>query len=246
MLAMAVPLAVAGIMYAKRRRARFLYGVAASVVLAAGLGTDEKTALVAPAIAILALVCFRPRLVGRLVPLFVVMILAAHVLAPGAIGSVAEQFGGARLHAVGTTQHRQDGYDAIRPMVWSYPALGMGYGSYNGVLNRILDNQMLDNLIETGVLGAIAYIMMPVVVLATSAPLIRDRRTESSRDALGAGVGAIVFLTVSCLFDAMSFPHVPYIFLTLAGFVAVLWQQKQDEATSPPGRTALHDYAVSA
>ena len=114
MLAMAVPLAVTRIMYAKRRRARFLYGVAASVVLAAGLGTDEKTALVAPAIAILALVCFRPRLVGRLVPLFVVMILAAHVLAPGAIGSVAEQFGGARLHAVGTTQHRQrDGSDAI-------------------------------------------------------------------------------------------------------------------------------------
>ena len=54
----------------------------------------------------------------------------------------------------------------------------MGCSSYNGVLNRILDNQMLDNLIETGVLGAIAYIMMPVVVLATSAPLIRDRRTE--------------------------------------------------------------------
>jgi hypothetical protein len=84
------------------------------------------------------------------------------------------------------------------------------------------------------------------VVLATAVPLIRARRRESSRDALGAGVGAIVYATVSCLFDAMSFPHVPYIFLTLAGLVAVLWQQKQVEATSPHDRTALHDYAVSA
>ena len=34
--------------------------------------------------------------------------------------------------------------------MWGNPVLGMGYGSYNGVLNRILDNQMLDNLINTG------------------------------------------------------------------------------------------------
>ena len=248
MLAMAVPLALVGIMHAKRRRSRFLYGVAASVVLAAGLSTDEKTSIVAPLIAIIALICFRPRLLRRLLPLFLVMILAAHVLAPGAIGSVTEQFAGGRLNAVGTTQHRQDGYDAIRPLVWSHPALGAGFGSYNGVLNRILDNQMLDNLIETGVIGEVAYILMPVVVLATAIPLIRARRNASSRDALGAAVGAVVFLTVSCLFDDMSFPHVPYIFLTAAGFVAVLWQQSKTDAEAQPAphRSALARDGVPA
>jgi O-antigen ligase len=229
MLAMAVPLALVGTMQATRRGARFLYGAAAAVVLAAGLGTDEKTSLVAPAVAVLALICFRPRQIKRLIPLFLVMIVAAHVLAPGAIGSVAQQFGSGRLTAVGTTQHRQDGYDAIRPLVWSHPALGMGYGSYNGVLNRILDNQMLDNLIETGILGALAYVMMPVVVIVTAVPLIRNRRRDGSRDALGASVAAIVFLTVSVLFDAMSFPHVPYIFLTSAGLIAVLWQFNREQ-----------------
>jgi O-antigen ligase len=142
---------------------------------------------------------------------------------------VAEQFSGSRLGAVGTTQHRQDGYDAIRPLVWGYPILGMGYGSYNGVLNRILDNQMLDNLINTGVIGEVVYIMMPLVVMWTALPLIRARRTEHSRDALACGVSALVFLTVSIIFDDMSFPHVPYIFLTSAGLVAVLYQQRESD-----------------
>jgi hypothetical protein len=229
MLAMAIPLAIVGLLHAKSRRARILYGLAACVILAAGLSTDEKTSLVAPLIGIVAVVAFRPRLSRRLLPLVVVMIIAAHALAPGAIGSVTEQFSGSRLGAVGTTQHRQDGYDAIRPLVWGYPILGMGYGSYNGVLNRILDNQMLDNLINTGVIGEVVYIMMPLVVMWTALPLIRARRTEHSRDALACGVSALVFLTVSIIFDDMSFPHVPYIFLTSAGLVAVLYQQRESD-----------------
>ena len=221
MLAMAIPLAIVGLLHAKTRRARIMYGLSGcDIILAAGLSTDEKTSLVAPLIGIVAVVAFRPRLSTELLPLVVVMIIAAHALAPGAIGSVTEQFSGSRLGAVGTTQHRQDGYDAIRPLVWGYPILGMGYGSYNGVLNRILDNQMLDNLINTGVVGEVVYVMMPLVVLWTALPLIRARRNEHSRDALACGVSAVVFLTVSMIFDDMSFPHVPYIFLTSSAFVA--------------------------
>ncbi len=237
MLAMAIPLAIVGLLHAQTRKSRILYGLAACVILAAGLSTDEKTSLVAPLIGILSVVAFRPRLSTRLLPLVVVMIIAAHALAPGAIGSVTEQFSGSRLGAVGTTQHRQDGYDAIRPLVWGNPVLGMGYGSYNGVLNRILDNQMLDNLINTGVVGEVVYIMMPLVVVWTAMPMIRRRRYEHSRDALAAGVCGVVFLTVSIIFDDMSFPHVPYIFLTSAAFVAVLYQQSTKDvlATAPAG-----------
>jgi hypothetical protein len=237
MLAMAIPIAIVGLLHAKTMRARIMYGLAASVILAAGLATDEKTSLVAPLVGIVAVVAFRPRLATRLLPLVVVMILAAHVLAPGAIGSVTEQFSGKRLGAVGTTQHRQDGYDAIRPLVWGHPVLGMGYGSYNGVLNRILDNQMLDNLINTGIIGEIVYIMMPLVVVATAVPMIRRRRLEQSRDALAAGACAVVFLTVSIIFDDMSFPHVPYIFLTASAFVAVLYQESTVEALARAPRT---------
>jgi O-antigen ligase len=98
------------------------------------------------------------------------------------------------------------------------------------VLNRILDNQMLDNLINTGVIGEVVYVMMPIVVVVAALPMIRARRTPNARDALGLAAAAIVFLTVSIIFDDMSFPHVPYIFLTSAGFAAVLYQQRGLEA----------------
>ena len=108
------------------------------------------------------------------------------------------------------------------------------------MLNRILDNQMLDNLINTGIVGEVVYIMMPLVVVGAALPLIRRRRHEHSRDALAAGVCAIVFLTVSIIFDDMSFPHVPYIFLTASAFVAVLYQQTTvDELASAPRDPAL-------
>ena len=102
---------------------------------------------------------------------------------------MTEQFGGSRLGAVGTTQHREDGYDVIRPLYGAIRS-GMGYGSYNGVLNRILDNQMLDNLINTGVIGEVVYVLMPIIVVGTALPMIRGaRQSPSSRDALACGGG---------------------------------------------------------
>jgi len=234
MLAMAVPLALVGLMSATRRREKLWYLFASCVVLAAGLATYKKTALVAPAIVVFLLILVRPRQIMRLAPVLVVIALGAHILAPGAFGSVVEQFTGGRLTSVGTTQHREDGYDAIRPLVWANPLLGMGYGSYNGELNRILDNQMLDNAIDTGLLGLIAYILMPLSVIAAAWPMIRGPANARAAPALCVALGAIVFLTVSLLFDAMSFPHVPYIFLAAAGFAAVLAQEHHHRRPAAP------------
>jgi O-Antigen ligase len=229
MLAMAIPLALVGVMTARRRKAQLGYTLAACVILAAGVATYKKTSFVAPAVVLVCLLYVRPGRFRRLLPLAVVMLLGAHVLAPGALGSVYAQFTGGRFAAVGTTQHREDGYDAIRPLVWAHPLFGMGYGSYNGELNRILDNQMLDNLINTGALGEIAYIVMALSVAVVAWPMVRARAPgrdpqfeERAPLALAGAISGIVFLTVSFLFDAMEFPHVPYIFLTTAGLVAVL------------------------
>ena len=83
--------------------------------------------------------------------------------------------------------------------------------------------------------------MMPLVVFATALPMIRRRRLEQSRDALAAGACAIVFLTVSIIFDDMSFPHVPYIFLTSSAFVAVLYQRSTSlDALATAAQTPVH------
>jgi hypothetical protein len=239
MLAMALPIALIGLMNTPRRRHQFLYGLAACIILAGGLATYKKTSIVAPAITFLTIGMLWPRRVMRLVPIVVILIGAAHVLAPGALGSVIEQFTGGRLTAVGSTVHRLDGYDAIRPIVWSHPILGVGVGGYNALLNRILDNQMLDNAIQIGVLGEFAYVGMILSVVVAAVPLIRKRNSSVGMSALACACGAICFLTVSFLFDSMAYTHVPYIFLTLAALLVVLLTDTGDARETTVPRRAV-------
>ena len=224
MLAIALPVALVGAMQSKGRREQILYAAAVTVLLAAGFATYKKSALVTPAVLIALLAVFRPRPMVRLLPTILVLFVVVHVLAPAAISGVLDQLTSGRLTTVGTTVHRTSGYEAMRPLVWAHPLLGQGYGSYNANLLRILDSQVLTSLIETGVIGLVAFLAMMLTVLATARALFsgRDRNSERARLALGLGVGAIGFLASSFLYDAMSFPHGPYIFLSFAALVAVL------------------------
>ncbi len=233
MLAMALPIALVGVMHSQRLRNRVIYGLASCLIIAAGLSTYRKTAFVAPVIVVVTLGVFRRRELLRLLPYGVVIVLAAHVFAPGAIGGVLQQLTGNELKTVNTTQHRANGYDAIRPLVWAHPALGQGYGSYNAFVNRILDNQILDQTIETGVVGAVAYIAMILSVLGAMIPLVRARGMRAP-PALACAAGAVAFLTVSFLYDSMGFPHGPYVFFTLAGLAAVLLTSSTDSRAARP------------
>jgi hypothetical protein len=233
MLAMSLPIALIGLMQASRRRDQVLYGLAACIVMAAGLATYKKTAIVTPAIVFLTVGALWPRRVLRLVPIAVILIGAAHFLAPGALGSVIEQFTGGRLTTVGTTVHRLDGYDAIRPIVWNHPIFGVGVGGYKALLNRILDNQMLDNVIQIGVVGEFAFVGMILSVVWTAAPVVRSRASQWSTAALACACAAICFLTVSFLFDSLAYTHVPYIFLMFAALLVALITDPRAEPRLP-------------
>lgn len=237
MAALALPLALVGMMHTGRRRHRILYGIAACILLAAGFSTYRKTAFIAPVVVVATLGAFRPRQILRLAPLVPVLFVVVHLLAPQAIGGILEQLSGSRLASVDTTAHRATAYEAIRPLVWAHPALGQGFGSYNGNLNRIFDSQVLDSLVETGVIGVAGYLAMMLTVLGTARAFFRRARSdpEWGHLALGLGVGAIVFFTTSLLYDTMSFPHGPYIFLTYAGLVAVMWGSHRGEARRARG-----------
>jgi hypothetical protein len=222
MLSMGLTIAMARLVHAPRWRARLVYLAAASLIIAAGLSTYRKTALIAPVMVILTFAFFRRKELLRLAPLGVMMVIAVHLFSPGALGGVVEQLSGSRLSTVGTTTHRVGAYEAIRPLVWSRPALGQGYGTYNAELSRVLDSQILSTTIETGVVGLAAYLLMIVAIIVVLLPIIRSRDRERAPPALTAAAAAVVFLTVSFTYDAMGFPHGPYILLTFAGFAAVL------------------------
>jgi hypothetical protein len=221
MMVMALPIALVGLMHTRAWRGRLLYGLAAALLLAAMLSTFRKSAFMAPISVGLTLAYFRRRELLRLAPLAVALVLMIPVLAPGALGSVAFQLRGDRL-SVNTVSDRTADYDAIRPDVWTNPALGRGYGTYDHTSYRILDMELLQQLVEMGVLGLAAYLLLIVAIVAVARRPIRSRRPVEAPVALAAAATAVAFLVLSTLFDIMSFPHCPYIFLWIAALLAVV------------------------
>jgi hypothetical protein len=233
MLSMALPIAIVGLMQSGRRRDRVLYGLAICLLVGATLATYRKSAILAPISACLVLAYFRRRELLKLAPFGLVVLVAIPILSPNALGSILEQLEPHRL-GVSTVSDRVSDYDAIRPDLLSHPVFGRGYGSYDHNSHRILDNDLLTRLVESGIVGLVAFILIVVTIIAVAAPVIRSRDPARAPPALAIAAGAAPFLVLAALFDIMSFPHAPYILLTLAGFLAVIVGEAGDKP--PSGR----------
>jgi hypothetical protein len=222
MMAMALPIALVGLIQTgKDRRRRVYHVIATALLLAAMVSTFRKSALIAPASVFLTLAYFRRRELIRLAPVVAVLLVAVLALAPGALQAVTGQLRGNKLD-VATVSDRSADYDAVRPDVWSHLAFGRGYGAYEHESYRILDMEYLQQLIQVGAFGLAVYLVMILGVVMVARRPIRERRPDEAPVALAAAAAAISFLVVSSLFDVMSFPHAPYIFLTMAAMLAVL------------------------
>ena len=221
MLAMALPIAVAALIQAKRWRDRLLYGAAIAVIMTAVMATQRKTGILAPLSAVLTLAYFRRRELLRMLPIALAGVVAVIIVSPGTVAPVLDQFKPDRLGA-DTVSDRASDYDAIRPDVWTHLALGRGYGSYQPVGHRILDSEVLVRTVEMGVLGLIAFLMLGLTVVVAARRTIASRHPVLSPPALAGAAAAMVFVVVAALFDTMSFPQDPYIFLCFAALVAVV------------------------
>ena len=221
MFTMALPIALVGVMQAKERRHQILYGLAACLLLAAAISTYRKSAFLGPISVGLTLAYFRRRELMKLAPLALVLLVVVHALSPGAIGSILFQLDANRL-GVATVSDRASDYDAVRPDLWTHMAFGRGYGTYEHAAYRVLDSEILNRVLEVGIVGLAAYVVMILSVVVVARGPIRSRDPVRSPVALAVAAAAVGFLVLSTLFDVMSFPHVPYIFLYLAGLLAVV------------------------
>ena len=221
MLTLALPVGLVGLLDAKRWGPRVLYGLAICILFDAVLATYRKSAFIVPAAVILALAYYRRRDLLKLAPLGLALLLTVMALSPGALHSTFDQFLRSDRTELTTVSDRVADYDAIRPDVWTHPFFGRGWGSYNHETYRILDSEILLRLIETGVVGLAAFLMISLTVLAVTRRPIAGRDPIAAPVALIGALGAIAFLILAFLFDTLSFPHVPYIFLYITGLVAV-------------------------
>jgi hypothetical protein len=227
MIAMALPIALVGLLQGTTRRSRILHMLATCLLLAAAVSTYRKSAFMAPISVVLTLAFFLRGKLLRLAPVGVLGLAAIHVLSPGAFGSIAFQLNSNRL-GVTTVSDRTSDYDAVRADLWSHLAFGRGFGTYEHVSYRVLDMELLKQLMEVGIVGLTAYVALAVTIVIVARRLIHSVHVTAAGVGLIAAAAAIAFLVVSTLFDVMSFPHCPYILLTLAGFLAVTAQAPAD------------------
>jgi hypothetical protein len=162
-------------------------------------------------------VCFKRRRALRLLPLGLVLLALVKIAVPHALGGITSQLNPSNF-GVSTVSDRIVRYDAIRPDMWLHLALGQGYGTYSV---RVLDNEFLDVLLEGGVLGVVAYVLMAGAVFAAALGPIRRRDPIGGPMGMIAAQVAVAMLVLSATYDLMGFPHGPYIFLSFAGLMAV-------------------------
>lgn len=236
MMTMAMPVAILGILHAPNRTRKVLYGLAIVVLMAAIFSTQRKSAMIAPVAAIASLAYFRRRELLSLAPLGLVLGVVVAAVSPGAVHNVVSQFVRSDATKVATVSDRTADYDAVRPDLWSHLLIGRGYGSYNHDTYRILDSEILGKLVETGIIGLIAFLMVPVSVILVSRRTAADRGSPFATAALVGIASGVCFIVVSALYDVMSVPHAPDTFLYIAGLVAVATAAPEEppQAAPPP------------
>jgi O-antigen ligase len=236
-LAFALPFAVVSVLRAPTTARKLAYAAATALILAGAMATLRKTAVVMPAAALLVLLLYWPRQMLRLAPLGLVLILVIQALSPGALASIRGQLEPGRFNNSTSTQGRKDDYEAVAPDVKAHLATGRGYGTYDSRKYRLLDNQYLALLIETGFIGLVAYLAMIAGVIAAAHRTIRSLDPMRAPPALAAAAGAAAFLVCTALFDVLAFPQVPYLFFFVAA-IAVVTARAAPNARDPGARAA--------
>jgi hypothetical protein len=221
MLSLVLPFAVMGLLRTEDRRAKVFYAVAAALMIGAAAATQRKTAFIVPAICLVVLTAYRPRMLLKRAPLGVLLAVGIAVAAPGALAGVVDQLKPSAFTGVLTTQDRISDYDAIRPEVINHPLFGRGYDSFDQKRYRILDNQYLTLIVNVGILGVLGYlgIMLSAFLLAHRCA----RSYDPDRAWFGpAAASAVIGLTIgSALLDTLALPQLPYLFCFLAAFATI-------------------------
>jgi O-antigen ligase len=218
MLAMALPLALLGATTTRDRLRRGVYLLAALVIFVGCLATLRRSGVVLPLVTMLVVTVFGGRRMLPMAAVFVVLLLTTPLVAPGAVSDLRDQLAGRSAAAQESSRARTADYPAVVPDLRHRALLGRGWGTFDAVRYRFIDNQYLRLLIEVGAIGTLVYLGVVLAATATGLRLAVSRRERSS-DALALGAALAGFLVAGVLFDVLAFPHVPYVFFFMAAFV---------------------------
>lgn len=164
----------------------------------------------------------------RALGLGLVAIVVFQVVTPGLLGTIRSSF--TNFGNDDSVSGRTEDYEAVGTYVSERPWFGRGPDTFIPSRYRVLDNQYLMTLIDSGFVGltALAVLMLTAigsaVRVASAGP---DPRTKSLARALSAGLIAMLFTFAT--FDALSFPLYTGLIMVWIGCVGALSRLTADE-----------------
>ena len=229
-LAMLVPLA-GYFAYTLRRKRWWL---AMGLIVLGCLATVSRTGVLMLGSEALVFAILRPQQMKRAWPALLPLLVVVHVALPGTLGTLKASFfpkGGLAQEQQGYEGTGRFGAARLDPTfaeIKTSPLLGIGYGTRitgfnNPEANAItLDDQWLDTVLETGIVGAFAWMWLIVRVVRRLGSAAR--RDPSSRGWLLAALAAsLVAYGISMItYDAFSFVQVTFFFFIVLAFAARL------------------------
>lgn len=203
---------------------------AAAIAAAAAVAVSRSTILcVVVALAVMSLT-WVPRIRFRMLAAAAAGGVAVFLFVPGMLGVLASLFTG--LSNDSSAQSRSGSMDLVGVFFQRAPFFGRGFGTFLPEY-RILDNQFLLTLLETGLVGLLALVgLIVTAIVCADAARRRSSPSASWAQALTASMaaGAMGF----ALFDGLAFPQAAGLFFVVAGASGAAWRiARSEDATSP-------------
>lgn len=147
---------------------------------------------------------------------------AVYLLLPGVLGTMLRLFTG--ISGDDSARSRTDSYGLALDFITQHPVFGRGISTFLPSY-RILDNQYLGLLIETGIVGVIAFLALLVTTLVVARKLSRSLPDPDDRSLARSLMAAVASAGVACAtFDAFGFPQVSGMLFFLIGAVGALYR----------------------
>jgi O-antigen ligase len=218
------------------RRTRQRRWIGCALLFAAGCAsTVSRTGIMMFVVVVVVFIWLRPRETKRMWPAVLPLLVAIHFVLPGTIGSIKHSFfpaggllaeqksqagesGSGRLADLGPSLHEW----AQKPLVGEGFATRVPDSDVRGGGANVLDDQWLGTLLETGIVGAFAWLWLFIRVVRRFGA--EAKRDESERGWLLASIaaGVAAYGVGMFTYDAFSFIQVTFLVFIFIGLGSAL------------------------
>jgi hypothetical protein len=239
LFAATIPLAV----YLLKRTGQRRWLVAGGVLTLAAMATVSRTAIAMLVVGFVVFLRLRPVATRRILPALIPICVAANLALPGTLGSLKEAFlpaGGVLAEQSAMPGYRGAGRIAdLGPAAEEFkrqPLFGQGIGTRIVDVGRanadILDNQWLMVLLETGIVGALAWVWLFVRTIRRLSRASREDDAPAGWLFTALAASLFAFAVGMFTYDTFSFIQVTFVGYILIAFAAVALRIHERERVS--------------